>query len=72
LKIQYFAEICSEVIPNLLYVGGEQIAYNYDYLKEIGITHLINCAGDVCMNKFPQDFNYTTYYLKDSKTEVLF
>ncbi|KAM3134971.1 hypothetical protein pb186bvf_012971 [Paramecium bursaria] len=69
LKIQYFAEICSQVIGDYLYVGGEQIAYNREILKQIGVTHVINCAGDVCKNKFPEDFTYTTYYLKDSKTE---
>ncbi|CAD8182181.1 unnamed protein product [Paramecium pentaurelia] len=69
LKIQYFSEQCSSVIPEFLYVGGEQIAYNKEILKQIGVTHVINCAGDVCKNKFPNDFSYQTYYLKDSKTE---
>ncbi|CAK63622.1 unnamed protein product (macronuclear) [Paramecium tetraurelia] len=69
LKIQHFAEQCSSVIPNFLYVGGEQIAYNKEVLKQIGVTHVVNCAGDVCKNKYPDDFFYQTYYLKDSKTE---
>lgn len=38
-------------------------------LKKIGVTHVVNCAGDVCKDKFPHDFKYLTYYLKDSKTE---
>ena len=59
------------MIGDYLYVGGEQIAYNREILKQIGVTHVINCAGDVCKNKFPEDFTYTTYYLKDSKTEVI-
>lgn len=33
LKIQHFAEICSQIIPDFLYVGGEQIAYNREVLK---------------------------------------
>lgn len=69
LKIQYFAETCSEVVKDFLYVGGEQIANNRDVLKELCVSHVINCAGDVCVNRFPHDFEYTTYYLKDSKTE---
>ena len=69
LKIQYFAEICSEVLKDFLYVGGESIASNREILKEIGVTHVINCAGDVCRNKFTTDFTYLTFYLKDSKTE---
>lgn len=36
---------------------------------EKGITHIINAAGDVCANKYPDTFNYLTYYLKDSKAE---
>jgi hypothetical protein len=70
LKIQYFSEICSEVLKDFLYVGGEGIAGNNEILSELGVTHVINCAGDVCPNKFPNQFNYITYYLKDSKTEV--
>ena len=54
-----------------MYVGGEQIAYNYTLLKEIGITHIINAAGDVCENKFKDSFDYRTYYLKDQRAEVL-
>ena len=54
-----------------MYVGGEQIAYNYTILKDIGITHIINAAGDVCENKFQDSFDYLTYYLKDQRTEVL-
>lgn len=38
-------------------------------MKQIGVTHVVNCAGDVCKNKYPDDFFYQTYYLKDSKTE---
>ena len=36
----------------------------------MGITHIINCAGDVCKDYFADQFIYRTYYLKDSKTEV--
>ena len=35
----------------------------------MGITHIVNCAGDVCRNQFPNEFTYVTYNLKDSKTE---
>lgn len=57
------------MIEGLLFVGGEQIAYNREVLRAMGVTHVVNCAGDVCVNKYPSDFHYTTYYLKDSKTE---
>ena len=40
-------------------------------LDELGITHIINLAGNVCANKFPESFKYRRYYLKDSRFEVL-
>jgi hypothetical protein len=48
------------------------VAYNKELLKELGIAHLINLAGDVCLNKFKQDFQYRTYHLKDWKDEVIY
>lgn len=53
----------------MLFVGGESIAHNKEVLVELGVTHVINCAGEICINKFTDQFNYITYYLKDSKTE---
>ncbi|EAS01558.2 dual specificity phosphatase domain protein (macronuclear) [Tetrahymena thermophila SB210] len=67
--IKIFAKICSEITPNFLYVSGEEVANNKQKLKQNGITHIINCAGDVCKNTFPEDFVYKTYRLKDAKTE---
>jgi protein-tyrosine phosphatase len=67
-KIKNYEHKCNEVIPGL-YVAGEKIAYNYQKLKEVGITHVINCAGDVCENKFKSELDYLTYYLKDHRTE---
>ena len=54
-----------------MYVAGQQIAYNETKLKEIGITHIINMAGDACENMFPEKFKYLTYYAKDSKYEYI-
>lgn len=59
-KLALYSPICSEVIEvvrifnyqNFLYVSGEKVAYNKEMLKELGIAHLINLAGDVCLNKF--------------------
>ncbi|KAL4486728.1 hypothetical protein ABPG72_022203 [Tetrahymena utriculariae] len=67
--IKIFGQICSEITPNFLYVSGEDVANNKQKLKQNGITHIINCAGDVCKNLFPEDFVYKTYRLKDAKTE---
>lgn len=52
-----------------MYVGGETIAYNKQLLESVGITHIINAAGDICANKFTDQIEYLTYYLKDAKTE---
>lgn len=41
-------------------------------LDELGITHIINLAGNVCANKFPESFKYRRYYLKDSRFEVIY
>ena len=38
-------------------------------LKRNGITHVLNCAGMVCPNYFPDDFVYRTLWLSDGKTE---
>lgn len=53
-----------------MYVSGEDVAYNKNKLKKNGITHIINCAADVCKNMFPDEFTYLAYKLKDTKTEV--
>jgi len=70
-KIDYYSKICSIVLEDFLYVAGQRIAYNETHLKEIGITHIINMAGDACENMFPDKFNYLTYYAKDSKYEYI-
>jgi hypothetical protein len=70
VKMDHFKDVCSEVINGFLFLGGYSIAENKAVLKEHGITHIINCAGDYCQNKFPEDFKYKTYFLKDAKPEV--
>jgi len=64
----YYSEICSEMYKNI-YVGGVDIAKNISKLREAGITHIINCAGDVCRNYYPEQFTYQTYFLKDGRSE---
>lgn len=38
-------------------------------LKTCGVTHILNCAGSVCTNHFPDDFAYKTYFISDSSGE---
>jgi hypothetical protein len=56
------------VFPSI-FVSGVDIAKNRQKLHEHGITHIINCAGDVCRNYHPEQFTYQTYFLKDSRHE---
>ena len=70
LKLQFYTEIISELDPGL-FVSSDLIARDFKKLKENGITHVINCAANVCRNYFPDDFNYLHFFLKDSKSESI-
>lgn len=65
LKLEYYTEKISELIPGL-YVSGDAVARNKDLLMTTGVTHIVNCAGNVCENYFPDDFSYQKFYIKDS------
>ena len=67
LKLEYYNEKISEMAPGV-FVAGELVAKNKDLLKEYQITHIINCAGNVLDNFFPDEFKYKKFYLKDSST----
>ena len=70
LKLQLYSEICSELMPGL-YVGSDHVARDLKQLKLNGITHIVNCAGNVCGNYFPEEFSYLSYFLKDSRMESI-
>lgn len=70
VKLARYEGDCSEIIPEFLYLGGYIVAENRELLSEKGITHVLNCAGDYCQNRFVGDLIYKTYYLKDCKPEV--
>ena len=70
LKLQMYGEICSELMPGL-YVGSDLVARDKTRLHANGITHVVNCAGNVCANYHPEEFTYLTYFLKDSRTESI-
>ena len=70
LKLQYYSEIISELDPGL-YVSSDIIARDFKKLKESGVTHVINCAANVCRNYYPEDFEYLHFFLKDSKNESI-
>ena len=68
MKLKYYSGILSELDPGL-YVGSDIIARDRERLKNEGITHIINCAANVCSNYFQNDFTYIHFFLKDSNTE---
>jgi hypothetical protein len=70
LKLQYYTEVISELDAGL-FVSSDVIARDFKKLKENGITHVINCAANVCRNYYPDDFEYLHFFLKDSKTESI-
>eukprot|EP00012_Vannella_robusta_P007938 CAMPEP_0206203312 /NCGR_PEP_ID=MMETSP0166-20121206/12763_1 /ASSEMBLY_ACC=CAM_ASM_000260 /TAXON_ID=95228 /ORGANISM="Vannella robusta, Strain DIVA3 518/3/11/1/6" /LENGTH=306 /DNA_ID=CAMNT_0053622543 /DNA_START=656 /DNA_END=1573 /DNA_ORIENTATION=- len=67
-KLRSYANICSQIEPNL-YLGGESVASNRETLLENNITHVLNCAGTYCDNYFPNDFKYNSLHLHDGKEE---
>lgn len=69
-KAAYYSEICSEILPDFLYVSSYIVAKNKDLLKQHKITHVINVAADYCENCYPDEFTYLHFYLKDHNSEV--
>lgn len=56
-NVKYFVD-CDEVYPNL-FVGNKSAAKNMEYLKLVGITHVINMAeGEV--------YTYPNFYQKEN------
>eukprot|EP00439_Symbiodinium_sp_Y106_P003792 s3033_g1.t1 len=66
LQLKHFRQVCSEVIPNSLYISSYQVACDEEALHMCGITHIVNTAADICDSCFPGKFQYITYYLKDT------
>jgi len=61
----------SEIKP-WLFLGGQEIAKQKDYLKGKGITHILNCASHVCENYNEGEFTYVRPIdLSDSCTEEI-
>ncbi len=54
---------CNEILPSFLYLGSKRAALNYEGLKSIGITHIVNLAGPVA---FAHDFVYMLHHIQDS------
>lgn len=62
--LRHFDPICSQIL-DFIYLGGKTVADDKYVLKQNNISHILNCAGSVCANKFPEEFTYKTFYLLD-------
>ncbi|KAG7387574.1 Protein-tyrosine-phosphatase mkp1 [Phytophthora pseudosyringae] len=41
------ADVCSEILPGFLYVSNLRVARDTAKLRALGITHVINCCGEL-------------------------
>lgn len=64
-KFAQFEHVCSQVTPGV-YLGGEYVATHQDVLEEAGITHVVNCVGQLYSNLF-QDLKYYTLRLNGAR-----
>lgn len=42
-----FAGVCSEILPNFLFVSNFAVASDPQKLRELGITHVVNCCQEL-------------------------
>jgi protein-tyrosine phosphatase len=42
-----YADVCSEILPGFLYVSNLRVARDSAKLRALGITHVINCCGEL-------------------------
>lgn len=54
-----------------LYLGSVADATNPQFLKDAGITHIVNCAEE-CPSPFSQTISYLNLNLKDIPTQSLY
>jgi hypothetical protein len=68
---EYYKRICSEIIDDFMYLGGDLVAKDEEtLLNKVGITHVINCAADYSANYFQdKGVTYKSYHLKDHVRE---
>lgn len=67
-KLRYYLGQCTQ-LTDFLYVGGRNVAVDKQLLLSHGITHVVNCAADICPNAFPESFSYMRLFLLDSGSE---
>jgi len=55
----------SSIVDGFLYLGGFENARNKQQLQDLGISHIINSAGEI-ENQFPNDFKYLSFKIDDT------
>lgn len=65
---QVYTQICSKITNNI-FLGGSQIAQNFDVLTENCITHIINCASTIVPSSFQECFQYLNLPLFDNHSQ---
>ena len=65
-----FNHVCSSVLDGFMYLGSDNVAKDYNKLKENGITHVINCAADYSADyHLDKGIKYLSFHLKDHVRE---
>ena len=67
---EYYKRICSEVIDEFLFLGGDLVARDASIFQSKRITHVVNCAADYS-NDYHKDDGviYKSYHLRDHHLE---
>ena len=70
-KLRFFGAHCSPITENV-YLGGMRVARDGAKLRARGVTHVLNCAADVCPDYLAGDGDiaYKHMYLLDHHFEV--
>jgi protein-tyrosine phosphatase len=65
-----FNPVCSNILQDLVYLGSDVVAQNYELLQEHKITHVINCAADYSADyHIDKGMKYLSLHLKDHVRE---
>uniref|UniRef100_A0A1D1ZL88 Dual specificity protein phosphatase 19 n=1 Tax=Anthurium amnicola TaxID=1678845 RepID=A0A1D1ZL88_9ARAE len=56
-------------VTDQIYLGGDAAARDHDLLRRHGITHVLNCAGFACPERFAGELRYKTLWLRDHPGE---
>jgi len=57
----------SAIVDSFLYLGSHENAKSKQQLKDLGISHIINMAGELD-NEYPNDFKYLSVKLDDTSS----